>query len=58
MSQQNTILTKTQQIYRNIIDKLMSEIKEAATSEGCSEDTLKELKWVRKNIFIDKNYIF
>ena len=40
MSQQNTILTKTQQIYRNIIDKLMSEIKEAATSEGCSEDII------------------
>lgn len=51
MSQQNSISSKTQSIYRNIIDKLMDEIKEAATNEGCTEDTLKELKWVRKNIF-------
>ena len=48
MSQPSTILTKTQQMYKNIMDKLISIIKEAATSEGCTEDTLKELRWVRK----------
>ena len=47
MSQQSTLLTKTQKKYKNIIDKLMTEIKEPATSEGCNEDTLKELRWVR-----------
>lgn len=52
MSQQNSISSKTQSIYRNIIDKLMDEIKEAATNEGCTEDTLKELKWVREKIYL------
>lgn len=46
----NNINDKTQQIYQNIIEKLMKEIKEAAASEGCSEDTLKELRTVRKKI--------
>jgi len=41
------ISSKTQTIYYNIIERLMKEIKEAAASEGCSEDTLKELKLVR-----------
>ena len=48
MSQPSTLLTKTQEIYKNIMDKLMTEIKGAAINEGCSEDTLKELRWVRK----------
>ena len=38
---------KTKTTYQNIIDRLIKEIKEAAISEGCSEDTLKELKAVR-----------
>jgi hypothetical protein len=56
MSQPNNILTKTQQTYKNIIDKLIKEIKEAATSEGCSEDTLKELKYVRNQKFENNLY--
>ena len=36
MSQPNNILTKTQQTYINIMDKLIKEIKEAATNEGCN----------------------
>ena len=43
----NNISTKTKTTYQNIIDRLIKEIKEAAISEGCSEDTLKELKTVR-----------
>ena len=43
----NNISTKTKNTYQNIIDRLIKEIKEAAISEGCSEDTLKELKAVR-----------
>ena len=46
----NNINTKTQTIYQNIIERLMKEIKEAAASEGCSEDTLKELRLVRRII--------
>ncbi len=46
MSQPNNILTKTQQTYINIMDKLIKEIKEAATNEGCNEDALKELRYV------------
>lgn len=54
MSQQNS-MNKTQQIYMNIINKLMLEIKEAATNEGCNEDTLKELRWVRRKKLFNKN---
>ena len=46
----NNISTKTKNTYQNIIDRLIKEIKEAAISEGCSEDTLKELKTVREII--------
>lgn len=47
----NNISTKTKTTYQNIIDRLIKEIKEAAISEGCSEDTLKELKAVRGIIY-------
>ena len=47
MSQPNTLTAKTQQMYINIMNKLINEIKEAATNEVCNEDTLKELRWVR-----------
>ena len=37
---------KTEQIYKNIIERLINEIKEDALNEGCNEDMLKELKTV------------
>jgi hypothetical protein len=55
MSNNNNITKKTQDIYQIIIDRLIREIKDVATSEGCSEDTLKELKSVRENI---NNYLY
>ena len=47
---QNNLASKTSQIYIRIIDKLITEIKEDVTNEGCNEDILKELKSVRKKI--------
>ena len=41
MSQTNQ---KTEQIYKNIMERLIIEIKEDALNEGCNEDMLKELK--------------
>jgi hypothetical protein len=35
---------KTECIYKTIMDRLISEIKEEALNEGCNEDMLKELK--------------
>jgi hypothetical protein len=58
MSQPQDISKRTRDIYKNIIDKLINEIKEAAANEGCSEDTLKELKSVRiEIIFIIINIV-
>ena len=37
---------KTEQIYKNIMERLILEIKEDALNEGCSEDMLKQLKYV------------
>jgi hypothetical protein len=37
---------KTEQIYKNIMERLIIEIKEDALNEGCNEDMLKELKGV------------
>ena len=53
MSQSQDISKKTRDIYKNIIEKLINEIKEAATNEGCNEDTLKELKSVSKKYLIN-----
>ena len=50
MSHNNSITSKTQGLYQNIIDRLFKEIKDVAISEDCTEETLKELKMVRKNI--------
>jgi len=50
MSHNNSITSKTQGLYQNIIDRLFKEIKDVAISEDCNEETLKELKMVRKNI--------
>lgn len=47
----NNLNSKTQSTYKTIIERLMKEIKEAAASEGCSEDTLKELRQVRRILF-------
>ena len=43
---------KTEQIYKNIMERLILEIKEDALNEGCSEDMLKQLKSVRNFILI------
>ena len=45
-------LHKTQTLYRMIIDKLIEQMKEEATNEGCNEDTLRELKSVINNKLI------
>ena len=41
----------TENIYKKIMDRLITEIKDEALNEGCNEDMLKELKNVSK-IFI------
>ena len=38
--------SKTENIYKTIIDRLITEIKEEALIEGCNDDMLKELKMV------------
>lgn len=38
---------KTESVYKAIMEKLINEIKEEALTEGCSEDLVKELKFVR-----------
>lgn len=50
MSHNNSITSKTQGLYQNIIDRLFKEIKDVAISEDCNEEALKELKMVRENI--------
>ncbi len=35
---------KTENIYKNIMERLINEIKDEALTEGCNEDMLKELK--------------
>ena len=35
---------KTENIYKNIMERLITEIKDEALNEGCNEDMLKELK--------------
>ena len=37
---------KTEHIYKTIMDKLITEIKEDVLNEGCNEDLLKDLKSV------------
>jgi hypothetical protein len=37
---------KTETIYRTIMERLITEIKEDVLNEGCNEDMLKELKSV------------
>ena len=39
-------LHRTQDIYQIIINKLIEQMKEEASNEGCNEDTLKDLKSV------------
>jgi len=46
------INNKTEIIYKNIMDRLISEIKDDFISVGCNEETLKELKNVRIYILI------
>ena len=50
MSHNNSITSKTQGLYQNIIDRLFKEITDVAISEDCNEEALKELKMVRENI--------
>ena len=37
---------KTVETYKNIMEKLINEIKDDFINEGCNEETLKELKAV------------
>ena len=37
---------KTEHIYKIIMDRLLTEIKEDVLNEGCNEDLLKDLKSV------------
>ena len=37
---------KTVETYKNIMEKLINEIKDDFINEGCSEETLKDLKAV------------
>ena len=48
MSQNNQ---KTEMIYKTIMDRLSSEMKDEVLSEGCSEDMLKELRTVSLDKF-------
>lgn len=41
-----TLNQRTETIYKTIMDKLMNEIKDEVLSEGCSEDLVKELRFV------------
>lgn len=56
MSHNNSITSKTQGLYQNIIDRLFKEIKDVAISEDCNEEVLKELKMVRENINNNNNF--
>ncbi len=46
---------KTENIYKNIMERLINEIKEEALTEGCNEDMLKELKNVSIFLIFIKN---
>jgi len=48
MSQNNQ---KTEMIYKTIMERLITEMKDEVLSEGCSEDMLKELKTVSLDKF-------
>jgi hypothetical protein len=37
---------RTEHIYKTIMDRLITEIKEDVLNEGCNEDLLKDLKSV------------
>ena len=39
---------KTESIYRSVMERLFSEVKNDFIDEGCSEETLKEFKSVSK----------
>ena len=43
---------KTETIYKTIIDRLITEIKDEFIKEGCSEETLKELRTVSISNFL------
>ena len=47
---------KTENTYKTIIDRLITEIKGEVINEGCNEDMLKELKNVR--LYLKINYFF
>ena len=54
MSQSQT--AKTENVYKTIIERLISEIKEEALNEGCNEDMLKELKII--SILFNNKFLF
>lgn len=43
---------KTETIYKTIIDRLITDIKDEFIKEGCSEETLKELRTVSISNFL------
>jgi hypothetical protein len=47
---------KTEQIYRTIMDRLITEIKDEVLSEGCNEDMLKYLKSVSILFYLFFNF--
>ena len=42
----NTQTSKTENIYKTIMDRLINEIKDDVLSEECNEEVLKELRAV------------